>query len=105
MTGARPILLTVVLAVAAAGCGTDEERVTGVVVEVQGDLTAVESFGIVGSDGERMTFRPGPGLVTFEHGAPLPHLTEHLRTGEPVRVTYRSDDAGGLLALIVEDAG
>ena len=98
-----PVLLALLLPV--ASCGADEDRVTGVVVEVEGDLVSVASFVVVALDGGRLTFRPGPGLVTFEHGAPLPHLTEHLRTGDPIRVTYRSANDGSLVASMVEDAG
>jgi hypothetical protein len=95
----------VVLAAAlAASCGTDASRLRGVVVDVTGDLESVSAFEIVTGEGDRLVFVPGPDLNVFEHGAPLSHLAEHLRTGEPIRVTYAESD-GMLVAEIVEDAG
>jgi hypothetical protein len=102
MLGRRLVAVVLVLAVMAA-CAGPEDRVTGVVIEVDGTLEEVRSFTIVTGDGDRMTFRPGPGVDRFEHGAPLPHLTEHLRTGEPIRVTYEPGESHPV-ALIVEDA-
>lgn len=101
---AATLALLLAAAATATACRGPEQRVSGVVVAVDGDLEAVRSFTLVTGDGERLTFRPAPGLDRFEHGAPLPHLTEHLRTGDRVRVTYQEDAAGGLTALAVDDA-
>ena len=87
-----------------AACGGDEERVRGIVVDVQGDLSGVASFTIVTREGERVAFVPAPDLTRFDHGAPLTHLAEHLQTGDPVQVTYVEED-GVVQAVMVEDAG
>jgi len=91
------------LAVLAAGCSGGDQRVTGVVVGVDGDLTTVRSFELLTTSGDRLTFVPGPDLFTFPDGTPLTHLSEHFQTGVPIRVTYRSED-GTNVASIVEDA-
>ncbi len=44
------------------------------------------------------------GLDEFEHGGPLSHLSEHLQTGHPIRVTYVAE-ADSLVAVVVADAG
>jgi hypothetical protein len=76
-----------------------------VVVGVEGDLSSVISFEVLSPAGDRLTFVPGPDLAGFRHGGPLTHLSEHLRTGEPIRVTYTESDKGALMAVIVEDGG
>jgi hypothetical protein len=99
----RAAAAILVLAVVAAGCAGGDQRVTGVVVGVDGDLTTVRSFDVLTTTGERLTFVPGPDLFTFPDGTPLTHLSEHFQTGVPIRVTYRSED-GANVASIVEDA-
>lgn len=78
--------LLALVAACAAGGGT----VTGVVVEIEGDLERVESFTVV-SEGDSYVFIPAPdGEFEF----PLPHLRDHLRTADPVRVEYRETETG-----------
>jgi hypothetical protein len=85
-----------------ASCSGGEGRVTGVLTDVDGDLTAVESFEIV-SGGERLRFVPDDGLDVFgDDGTPLSHLFEHLQAGEPIRVTYRVE-GDTRVAIMVED--
>lgn len=73
--------------------------VTGPVVAVEGDLTEVSSFTILSESGDRIELRPSPdGVYAF----PLPHLRDHLRAGDPVRVSYTEED-GNLVALTLDD--
>lgn len=95
----RPLLLAVLVAIVA--CGGSTESMTGVVLEVQGDLTNVERFTLIGADGARLEFEPEPG-VTFD-GGPLGHLRDHLRSGEAVVVRYRVE-GDVLKAIEVADA-
>jgi hypothetical protein len=71
----------------------------GSIIEVSGDLIEVSSFTVL-SDGSAYAFIPEEG-ATFS--IPLPHLREHLRSGEAVRVTFTEVD-GVLLASDVVDA-
>ena len=73
--------------------GTEQvgvEQVRGVVLEVDGDLTSVESFLLRTDEGEVLRVVPAPdGDFRF----PLPHLHDHLRTSEPLLVELdRSHD-------------
>ena len=90
------------LVAACGGSGDLVER--GIVVDVVtgGDVTSVERFVVLTPDGERFEFEPAPD-VRFHDGAPLSHLTEHLRNSDPVEVRYRELDDGTLAALRVED--
>lgn len=90
------------LLVTLVACGSDDGAVTGVVTDVAGDLTSVESFTILTEDGE-CTFVPAEGL-TF-HGSPLSHLSSHLVSGDPISVTYDTTDDGSKVATAVHDAG
>ncbi len=87
----------------AAACGGDAVRsVRGQVVSVEGDLLSVESFVVVGDEGDRFTFVPEEGL-TFVGGVPLSHLQEHVRDGFPVLVDYEERSDGVLVATRVDD--
>jgi len=91
------------LAGAVAGCAGGDERVTGVLTDVDGDLSRIVSFELL-TQGERIQFVPEDGLDVFgDDGTPLSHLYEHLQTGDPVRVTYRVED-GVRIAILIEDA-
>ncbi len=72
---------------------------TGVVIEVDGDLTSVESFVVVTSDGEQLHLVPDPEI---QYDFPLPHLRDHLRTGEPVVFEYDEQD-GKLVVTAIGD--
>jgi hypothetical protein len=90
----RPFLTVLLLVACSASSGT----VTGVVVDVEGDLTVVTAFTLL-VDGEEMTYAPaGDGEFAF----PLSHLREHLRDQEAVRVEWERRQ-GALLAVRVED--
>ena len=89
------------VAVAGACDSAGPERVTGVVVEVDGDLSTVRTFVLI-ADGARLTFRPGDGVSRFSGGAPLSHLNEHLRSGERVSIVYETHP-DGLVAVEISD--
>lgn len=74
--------------------------VTGLVVDVQGDLTSVSEFTVLTGEGERLTLVPSED---GDYDFPLPHLRDHLRNGEPVEVRYERRD-GRLVALDLSDA-
>lgn len=79
----------------------DGARVEGIVVEVDGNLEAVQSFTVVDGEGVRWVFVPEEGL-TF-HGSPLSHLSSHVTSGDPVVVVYE-ERGGANTAIGVEDA-
>lgn len=89
-------LLAIVLILAA--CGGSVTTLEGTVVAFEGDLTTVTSFTVRTPDGE-FTLRPA---ATIDSAFPLPHLREHMTTGDPVRVSYEvvGDD---LIATRVDD--
>lgn len=92
--------LALALAAGACGGGEELETVQGVVLEVEGGLTSVESFVLRTDRGEVLELVPAPdGDFRF----PLPHLHDHRRTLEPVLVELdRSVDPP--LAAAIRDA-
>ena len=100
------VVLVVALVLVLTGCsGADPvsgDTITGVVSEVNGDLTTVTGFVVLAPDGSSHRFTPADGLL-FE-GGPLPHLREHVITGQVVVVTFEQGPDGGLIAVHVEDA-
>ena len=74
--------------------------VEGLVVAVDGDLRMVRSFEVL-SGGNRLRFFPDPA---GRFGFPLPHLSSHMRSFDPVVVTYRTAPDGALVAVEVDDA-
>ena len=96
-------LASVLLVLAACGdpgSGPSVETVQGVVLEVNGDLEAIESFVLRTDDGEVIQIIPAPdGDFRF----PLAHLHDHRRTLEPLSVELdRSVDPP--LAVAIMDA-
>lgn len=86
-------------ALVVAGCsGGGPASVTGLLVDVQGDLTTVTEFTLLVGE-ERLVFVPSPD---GDYGFPLPHLRDHLRGGEPVVVGYIEAD-GELVATSIQD--
>ena len=99
----RAFAAVVAAALALGACsGTDDTTATGVVVDVVGDLTTVESFTLRLPDGTDSTFVPAAGVL-FHGTGNLSHLRDHLRSGEPVEVRYEELDDGTLSALQVDD--
>lgn len=67
------------------------------------DASRVDSFSMRTAEGEILTFTVGT-LDVANGGLPAPHLREHLVSGEPILVTFASDEDGYLTALRYVDA-
>lgn len=94
--------LAMVFSVAAcSGQGATTGVAVGIVIDVEGDLSSVAEFTISTDEGERMTFVPAPD---GEFAFPLPHLQDHVRSGDPVAVAWESEGEV-LWAIGVDDAG
>jgi hypothetical protein len=92
-----------------AACGGDDGEAAPREVpdEVTGVLLDVESQGV--DDVESFTLKDGDETYEIfiaddvDYGFPLGHLSEHLSTGDPVRVPLEERD-GRLYALSIDDA-
>ena len=83
-----------------AGCASSEQgTVEGLVTAVEGDLTTVKGFSVL-VEGEQRQFVPAED---GEFAFPLPHLGEHLRSGDPVVVFWEHRD-GTDYAVRLDDA-
>jgi hypothetical protein len=110
-------LAALLVALAAAGCGSNATSatagpevsagapaspLTGVLVKIDSQgLTKVRGFTLRTDAGAEIPFTIG----TLENGAEFPpgHLAEHMSTSSPVRVFFR--EAGGTLVVYrIEDA-
>jgi hypothetical protein len=92
-------LVAILLSLFAASCSgstATEGDVFGVVSEVTGDLSGVESFVVLDEEGNSHKFIPGPGLEVM--GQPPSHLRDHVVSGEPITVTYHQNAEGELVA-------
>jgi hypothetical protein len=98
----RLLVVAAVLGAIPVACSSGQDAVTGIVVEVDGDLTSVARFVLVLPDTSRQEFVPSPGIL-FHDRAPISHLQDHLRSGEPVRVVYQTLADGSLVAVEVFD--
>ncbi len=83
--------------------GTDDATATGVVIDVQGDLTVVDRFTIRLPDGTDQVVEPAPGVL-FHGDTAMGHIRDHLRSGGPVFIRYEVLDDGTWVALEVTDA-
>ena len=81
-------LLAGALLLAASCSSNGDGEIGGVVIDVTGDLTTVESFTLRTADGTNRRFEPAPGIL-FHQSAPLSHLSDHLLSGEPVLVALQ----------------
>jgi hypothetical protein len=88
------ILISLIMVACAQNGGT----VLGVVVEVEGSLEQIESFTVL-VEGDEMTFLP---VADGEYPYPLSHLRGHVRTGQPVFVTWERR-SGDLYATELRD--
>jgi hypothetical protein len=97
------LLFVVSLATIAACNGAQSQVVTGVVLTVdQPTAGQVDGFTLRTADGQVLTFTVG--VVDQDEGAfPPQHLTEHMQTAEPVKVTYKVQD-GKNVATKLQDA-
>ncbi|MDH4116090.1 MAG: hypothetical protein OEX04_01575 [Acidimicrobiia bacterium] len=84
-----------------SGCGSGDQGTTeGLVVDVVGDLSAVESFSVLDENGTHIYIPSADGDFAF----PLPHLREHMISGEAV-IVFWQDREGVRYAVKVDDAG
>lgn len=93
------LLVVIVLSVLASACSgstSADGEVFGVVTEVTGDLSGVESFVVLDAEGDSHKFIPRPGLDVM--GQAPSHLRDHVVSGEPVTVIYHENSAGELVA-------
>ena len=93
--------LVLALLVVSCAVAPDDAFVTGVVIAVDGNLTEVASFTIVTPDEEQLIFVPDPD--GGNPGFPLVHLSDHIRSGDPVKVHFDERDET-LWATWVDDA-
>jgi hypothetical protein len=106
----------IVVALVSAGCGDVRSTtpapsgslaplvspVTGVLTHIESEgLTKVMAFTLRTADGRETRFEIG----VLENGAQFPpgHLAEHMANASPVRVFFRDDGAGTLVAYRLED--
>ncbi len=89
----RPILMSLaglVCAMAVVACEPTLQQETGVVLEVDSPaLGRVDSFVLLTSEGERLTFDTTE--LEFRSEFPAPHLAEHRVIGDRIVVTYKTD--------------
>lgn len=103
MTVARVLVaLIVVSLIVACGDGGGRETARGVVIEVEGGITEVDGFLLRLEDGSVLRLRPAEGVL-FHDSAPIGHIRDHLRSGEPVEVEYEVLEDGSAVAYSVTD--
>jgi hypothetical protein len=81
-----------------------EATITGVVIAVEGNLAEIESLVVRLEDGSDLALVPAAGLL-FDGVSPISHVRDHLVSGSPVRITYRTSAAGPGTAIEIGDAG
>ena len=74
----------------------------GVVIKIEGGITEVNGFLLQLPDGTDLRLRPAEGVL-FHDSAPIGHIRDHLRSGEPVEVEYELLDDGSAVAYSVSD--
>lgn len=87
-----------------ASVASAEVTVIGVVISVEGTLAGTDSFTIRLEDGSDLTLMPVEGLL-FDGVSPLSHVRDHLVSGSPVQVSYRTSVEGPVTAIEIGDAG
>ena len=80
-----------------------EASVTGVVIDVVGGLTGIDSFKLRLPDGTDLELMPGDDLL-FDDVAPISHLRDHLVSGAPVTATYLEAGEGLPIVVAISDA-
>lgn len=92
--------LTLVVSACASESPADTSTVVGIVTDVTGDLTVVESLVVMDADGRSFFFKSAPGLLLS--GGPLSHLRDHVVTGQRVVVTFEIGADGLRTATLIE---
>ncbi len=97
------VLLTLTVMAVAAGCGgSDENAVTGVIIDVRASsFETAESITVRTKDGELWELAVDLDEESAR-GFPASHLRVHMAEVFPVRVWYR-DDGGRHVAYHMED--
>jgi len=86
----RRLLLALICAVTVFGCEPTLQQETGVVIDIDSPaLGRVDSFVLLNTDGERLTFDTTE--LEFRSEFPAPHLAEHRVIGDRIVVTYKTD--------------
>ena len=91
---------TVLLAL--SGCSDGRQTVEGVVIEVEGGIAEVEGFLLRLPDGTDLRLQPADEVL-FHDSAPIGHLRDHLRSGQPVAVEYEVLADGSAVAYSITD--
>ena len=82
-------------------CEPTLQQAEGVVLEVESPaLGQVDSFVLLDSEGERLTFDTTE--LEFRSEFPASHLTEHKVIGDVIEVTYKTD-GGRLIVTQLDD--
>lgn len=92
------VMAGVFLSLMVLACAQNGGTVLGIVVGVDGTLDQIDSFTVL-VEGDEMTFRP---VDDGDYPYPLGHLREHMRTAQPVYVTWEKRD-GDLYATELRD--
>jgi hypothetical protein len=103
------VLSLLVIAITVAACGADDSDTSGafsaegIVVDVQGTISEVETFDLLGSDGERLTLTPEDGALESSGFSPA-HLREHMALVQHIGVRYDVVD-GRNIVVGIDDVG
>lgn len=84
--------------IVAFACVPSSGTVRGIVVEVDGSLEQVSSFTLL-VEGERLDFAT---VADGDYDFPLPHLQDHLRSGEPVVVDWEMREGERVAVSVVD---
>ena len=95
----------VVLTACSARPQAPTQTVQGVLLEVQApSLQKVDSFTIRTDDGQELRFTAAPNFNEgVAHQMTPGHMRQHMALADPIKVTYRAESSGSLVALSVVD--
>lgn len=99
----RFILAVVAVSLLGAACSASsvDGEIVGIVTEVTGDLSGVESFVVRDQSGNSYKFIPSNEMTVS--GSPPRSLRDHVVSGTTVRVIYHENSGGQLVAETVID--
>ncbi len=99
----RLLLALSVILVVAAACEPTLRQATGIVVGIDSPaLGRVDSFQLLTTDGQTLTF--DTSRLEFQARFPAPHLAEHRIIGDRIVVTYKKE-GDRLLVTQLDDSG
>ena len=103
MNGRRIVAALVPLVLLATiACQPTLQQLSGIVIEVDSpSLGRVDSFVLLTSDGERLTFDTSE--LAFRAEFPAPHLSEHQIVGDRIVVTYKQDDGRRIVTQLDDE--